>query len=137
MTLFKYYGILILDFTFIFGDITVDIQKAQMFLRAYKKYLPQDKHKIIEQKLLKTSDDNIAGILEVEFKNPGFVLIISIFLGFLGIDRFIIGDVKVGLIKLCTLGGVGILTIYDWINIKAKVKKINFNKIITVLEKEN
>ena len=42
-----------------------------------------------------------------------FILLISIFFGFLGIDRFIIGDYKTGLFKLCTFGFCGILWMVD------------------------
>jgi hypothetical protein len=45
--------------------------------------------------------------------NYWFILLISIFLGYFGIDRFIIGDKKIGLIKLFTCSGCGILWLID------------------------
>lgn len=45
--------------------------------------------------------------------NYWFILLISILLGYFGIDRFIIGDKKIGLIKLLTCGGCGILWLID------------------------
>lgn len=43
----------------------------------------------------------------------GTALNLSIFLGWLGADRFYIGDTGLGLLKLCTLGGVGVWWIID------------------------
>ncbi len=45
------------------------------------------------------------------------LLIVSIFLGSLGVDHFMTGKTKTGIIKLITCGGLGIWTIIDWVKI--------------------
>ncbi len=47
-------------------------------------------------------------------------LLISIFLGGLGIDRFMMGKVGTGILKLITLGGLGIWWLIDVILIATK-----------------
>ncbi len=44
-------------------------------------------------------------------------LILSLLLGGLGIDRFYLGYTGLGIVKLLTLGGCGILALYDLIMI--------------------
>lgn len=49
-----------------------------------------------------------------------FTLLMSIFFGTLGIDRFIMGHVGLGILKLITAGGFGIWWLIDVILIATK-----------------
>ena len=65
----------------------------------------------------------------VEGKRLNWVLtlVMSIFFGGLGVDRFMMGDVGLGILKLITFGGLGIWWLVDVILIATKYK---FNGII-------
>ncbi len=58
-------------------------------------------------------------------KNPTTMLLISIFIGILGVDRFMLGDVGLGIGKLLTAGLCGIWAIVDWFLIVDATKKKN------------
>ena len=44
-----------------------------------------------------------------------FVWLFSFLLGYLGVDRFVRGQVLFGVLKLLTCGGCGIWSLIDWI----------------------
>ena len=65
----------------------------------------------------------------IEKKNPVIGLILSLLIGSLGADRFYLGQVGLGILKLLPFGGLGLWTIIDWFLIIKKVKETNFNKL--------
>ena len=60
--------------------------------------------------------------------NPAIAFGFSLWLGFFGIDRFVSGDWGKGLLKLLTLGGLGVWTIVDWFLISGRVRDKNLLK---------
>jgi TM2 domain-containing membrane protein YozV len=57
------------------------------------------------------------------------MLIVSLLAGSLGIDRFLIGDIGLGIGKLITCGGLGIWAIVDWFLIQGVTKEKNLQTI--------
>ena len=107
--------------------------KVEMYLTTNAKFFEGDKMLLIREKLNNLSDDKFIVLSSLELKDPTMMLLISIFLGSLGIDRFMLGDTGMGVLKLLTGGCCGVLTIIDWFSITKKTKEANFNKIMQVL----
>ena len=59
-------------------------------------------------------------------KDPAIALILSLYSGTLGIDRFYIGNIILGILKLITFGGFFIWSIIDWFLITNATRKANF-----------
>ncbi len=78
-------------------------------------------------------EDKISLISTIDLKDPTTILLVSIFLGSFGIDRFMIGDTGMGILKLLTGGVCGILTLIDWFTISKKAKEINFTNVMALL----
>ena len=50
---------------------------------------------------------------EVDMKRKITALLLSIFLGSIGVDRFYLGYIGLGIVKLITCGGFGIWSLID------------------------
>jgi TM2 domain-containing membrane protein YozV len=66
-------------------------------------------------------------------KDRDTVLILSVILGCWGVDRFYVGDMGMGLLKLFTFGGCGILWLIDIFMIRDRADEYNRNKAGEVL----
>lgn len=111
----------------------MDQQKIDMFIMTNQKYFPEEKLMYLKDKLRTIDEQKFSLVSTIEFKNPTTILLISLFLGAFGIDRFMIGDTGIGILKLLTLGACGILTIVDWFTVSKKTKDVNFNKIMALI----
>ena len=107
----------------------MDRQKIDLYLTTNAKYFEPAAIPIIRQKLENANDTTFLSIQACELKDPTTLLLISIFLGSLGIDRFMLGDTGMGVLKLLTCGCCGILTIIDWFTISKKTKEKNLATI--------
>lgn len=111
----------------------MDAQKVDMFIITNGKYLPSGQIPFVRERLLEMDESKWIYVQGAEFKDPTTMLIISIFLGSLGIDRFMIGDVGLGVGKLLTLGGCGVWTIIDWFLIMDATREKNMRTLQTLL----
>ena len=108
-------------------------QKIDMFIMTNQKYFPAEKIVFLKEKLRTIDEEKFSLVSAIDFKDPTTLLLISLFLGSLGIDRFMLGDTGLGVLKLLTGGCCGILTIIDWFSITKKAKEANFNKVMTLI----
>lgn len=108
----------------------MDAQRVDMFLISNKKFFPEEKLPFIKSKLLELDESKFSFVQMTEFKEPMTLLLISIFFGELGIDRFMLGDIGMGVLKLLTGGICGILWLIDVCTIQKKTKEKNFDKLM-------
>lgn len=111
----------------------MDQQKIDMYLVQNAKMLPASKLPLIKDALAKLDESKFIYLQSVEYKDPTTVLILSILLGTLGIDRFILNDAGMGVLKLLTCGGCYIWWILDMINAQERTQEYNFKKLTETL----
>jgi TM2 domain-containing membrane protein YozV len=107
----------------------MDSQKVDMFLMANGKYFESYLIPQMRERLLAMDESKFVYLHSVNLKDPTTALIVSLLGGGLGIDRFFIGDVGLGIAKLLTCGGLGIWSIVDWFLIMGRAREINYEKI--------
>lgn len=113
--------------------VKMEQQKIDMFIMTNQKYFPAEKIMYLKDKLRTMDEEKFSLVSTIEFKDPTTILLVSIFLGTLGIDRFMIGDTGMGILKLLTCGVCGIMTIVDWFSISKKTKDLNFNNVMALI----
>jgi len=111
----------------------MEVSKVDVFIMQNSKMLPMAKIGAIREALLSLDESKAICIQGIEFKDPTTVLIISILLGNLGIDRFMLGEVGMGVLKLLTCGGCYVLWIIDMIHAQEKAREYNFKQLSNIL----
>ena len=87
----------------------MDEQKINLWLGSNEKYFDATQIPILREKLKKASDEQYIAVQTQSYINPTVTTIISVLLGELGIDRFMVGDIGMGVLKLLTGGLCGVL----------------------------
>ena len=85
-------------------------EQVDVFMSLNESKLPAYKRGAIVKQLLELDDSKWSLLRVINFKNPGVALILSFFLGGLGLDRIYIGDITNGVGKLVAF----ILTLFLW-----------------------
>lgn len=108
-------------------------QQTQQFLLMNANKFESSDYLILQQALANISPEKMSLVYATELKDPQMILICSLLLGGIGIDRFMIGDIGLGILKLLTFGGLGIWTIIDCFLTYRKARKVNFERIMAII----
>ena len=106
---------------------------VDQWLAINAKYFPTEQVQYIRQRLEALPEQQLSMLYAISFQDPTMMLIISLFGGSLGIDRFMLGQVGLGIGKLLTCGGCGIWAIVDWFLIMDATRQSNAQKLFAVI----
>lgn len=73
------------------------------------------------------TDDQLLALQATEFRDPTMIFLLSLFL--CGVDRILIGDIGIGVLKILTAGGCGIWWLVDLFYITDATRQYNLNKL--------
>lgn len=99
----------------------------QFMMQNGKKFTTAD-IMIIKQQLESLTPEQIQILATGDYLDPTVNVIVSVLVGSLGIDRFLIGQTGWGILKLLTGGALGVWTIVDWFQISGLTKEANMEK---------
>lgn len=112
-------------------------EKIQMYLMSNQNKFDSSQLPIITEYLQRADDDKLMLLSSVKYKDPTIMLVISLFFGGLGVDRFMLGETGMGVLKLLTGGCFGILTIIDWFTVMGKARAKNFELFMEAINIQN
>ncbi len=78
----------------------MDADKVNLFIVSKGDNFPSESIPAIKQRLEALPNERESVIAAIDFKSPMVAFLLSIFLGWIGIDRFYIGDIGLGVGKL-------------------------------------
>ena len=110
-------------------------KRVQYFLMNNKKYLPENRIPQLRERMLALNEEQLQSIECISFKDPTMLLIISIFIGEFGVDRFMLGDVGLGVAKLLItiftmfVFGGWIWWLIDLFFVMNKTREFNYKKV--------
>ena len=111
----------------------MEAQKVDAFILANGKNFQDYQIPALREMLLNVDDNKWLVLQTLQLKDPTIALIILLLAGTLGIDRFYIGDMGLGVLKLITCGGFGIWTVVDWFLIMGSARSKNMQKLQSYL----
>lgn len=105
-------------------------QKITSFLANHGDKFAKQHKPLITNQLEDADDRKFNALMAASWKNPTVIVVISIFLGGLGIDRFMLGQIGMGIGKIATcIILVGIIwVIIDWFVIYGEAQKKNYQQ---------
>lgn len=117
----------------------METKTSETFLNTYlaakaRYFKPEDLPEVKAALSRVHSEDPGVVVNSIELKDPTVMLLISIFVGCLGIDRFLLGSTVMGLLKLFTGGLFGILWIYDIITVGGRTRRQNLKKLLETVQ---
>ena len=115
------------------SDASRKSDKVANVMMAISKYLPNERLVIISDMLKNCDENKLDMIVTVPKKDPVIALVLSLFLGCFGVDRFYVGNIGLGVGKLLTLGGCGIWAIIDYFCIMKAAREKNYEEMMKFL----
>ena len=109
----------------------MDVNRIDQFILMHGNKFPTESVPMIREQLGMLDDSQFTRIAAYPYKSPPGALIISRLIGSLGIDRFYLGQVGLGIAKLLTGGGCGVWTIVDWFLIMGATRRKNYEVLVT------
>ncbi|MCH5179014.1 MAG: TM2 domain-containing protein [Prevotellaceae bacterium] len=88
---------------------------------------------MIRMRMESAADEKWALLEKIDFRSPQTALMLSIFGGPIGVDRFYIGDTLLGLIKTITCGGLFVWAFVDQFLIIKATRERNLRLLMEVL----
>ena len=113
--------------------------EVNRYLNKYRNYFSKEQLFVLEKQLLKLKKEDFLKITKLNLKSPAGTLAVSMLLGYTGLDRFLLGDVPLGVLKFVMFLSLGLghreglAAAFDTAFIKERTKEKNFNEVMNAI----
>ncbi len=107
-------------------------ERIEVFMATMSGKFPAEKMMMVRDRLKEMDEAKFCAAQAMAYRDPTIMLVVSLLAGTLGIDRFLVGDIGLGILKLLTAGCCGVFTIIDWFLIMNRTKETNFEKFMMI-----
>ena len=111
----------------------MDAQNVDLFLMTNSKFFESHQMFHIRERLLTVDENQWRKLQYMHFDDPVILLIVSLITGPLAVDRFMLGDIGLGVAKLLTCGGLGVWAFVDWLLIMGITRRKNTEKLLMAI----
>lgn len=112
----------------------MDPSKVDMYLMVNARFFQPAQLPFIRERLISLDDSRWQYLQSVELKDPTVGLVLSLFAGSWGVDRFYLNDTGLGVLKLLTCGGFFVWTVIDWFLVMDLTRQKNIEMLLVQLE---
>lgn len=106
-------------------------QIDQFVIKHADKIMPEFVDTVRER--LQNTDETTAKTAFANTKSGTLMLVMSVLFGGLGVDRFMLGQTFLGVLKLITGGGFFMWYIIDWFTVRERTRKYNTKIILSTI----
>ena len=110
-------------------------QQVEQLIAAYGERIPISCISSFREMLQSTTMSySEVQVVLMQMKDPIISLVLSIVVGYLGVGRFYVGDIGLGVIKLITCGGLYVWWLVDIFTIMGKTRMRNYEQLSQILQ---
>lgn len=103
--------------------------KVDQFIMVNADKFPEVALMQIREKIENSDESKESALLSMPMKSPMVCLVLAIIFGGFGADRFYMGEIGLGVIKLLTCGGLGVWSLIDIFTAMGRAKQYNFRQL--------
>lgn len=113
--------------------------EVDRYLNKYRNYFSEEQIFILKRQLLKLKKEDFLMVTKLDLKSPTGTLVVSMLLGYTGLDRFLLGDIPLGILKFLMFLSLGfshwegLVAAFDTAFIKDRTKEKNFNDVMNAI----
>ncbi|MBO4662886.1 MAG: TM2 domain-containing protein [Bacteroidaceae bacterium] len=111
----------------------MDNRQVDQIMMTCGSKLPIECYNIVRDKLASCEDPSYAYMVVSQLKDPTISIVLSVLVGEFGIDRFYVGDIGLGIVKLITGGCCGVWWLVDLFLIMETTRRKNLETLMMQL----